>query len=81
MPTRILIVDDHGVLRAGLRALLNAETNLQVIGEAGDGEQAIRLAQELHPDIILLDISMPGISGLEAIQHIKKASPDTRILI
>lgn len=78
---RILIADDHGVLRAGLRVLLNAETDLEVVGEAGDGSEAMAKARELQPDVILLDVTMPGTGGLQAIQHIRKASPASRILI
>lgn len=78
---RILIADDHGVLRAGLRFLLNAETDMEVVGEAGDGSEAMVKARELHPDVILLDVTMPGTGGLQAIRHIIKASPASKILI
>lgn len=78
---RILIADDHGVLRAGLRFLLNAEADMEVVGEANDGSEATVKARELHPDVILLDITMPGTGGLQAIRHIKKASPASKILI
>lgn len=81
MPIRILITDDHRLLRAGLKTLLSADPNLVVVGEATDGEEAIRAAQELHPDIVLMDISMPGIDGLEATQRLLKVSPDTRVLM
>jgi two-component system response regulator NreC len=78
---RILIADDHGVLRAGLRALLNAEPNLQVVGEATDGQETLQLAKELIPDVILLDVSMPGLGGLEVTRQLKAALPDTHVLI
>ena len=65
MSYRILIADDHGVLRAGLRALLSAAAGLEVIGEAADGAQALRLTQQLQPDVVLLDISMPGPDGID----------------
>ena len=81
MPIRILIADDHGVLRAGLRAVLNAEPDMTVVAEAGDGPTALRLATELCPDILLLDISMPGMNGVEVTRQLKKAQPDVRALI
>jgi two-component system response regulator NreC len=81
MSVRILIADDHGVLRAGLRALLNAETDLEVVGEAADGHETLRLTRELDPDVVLLDISMPGPGGIEITRQVKRALPDTRVLI
>jgi two-component system response regulator NreC len=78
---RILIADDHGVLRAGLRALLNAESDLHVVGEAADGTEALRLCGELKPEVVLLDVAMPGMSGIEVTQELKKAHPDTYVLI
>ncbi len=65
MTVSILIVDDHGVLRAGLRALLNAEEDFQVVGEAASGQEAVRLATRLRPDVVLMDISLPDMDGLE----------------
>lgn len=79
--TRILLADDHAVLRAGLRLLLDSQTDLKVVGEAGEGAEALRLAAELHPDLILLDLTMPGLSGLEALPALRKAAPGARILI
>jgi two-component system, NarL family, response regulator NreC len=81
MPIRILIADDHGVLRAGLRAMLNAEPDHEVIGEASDGPTALRLAAELSPDVLLLDVSMPGMTGIEVTRQLKKTRPETRVLI
>lgn len=81
MPIRILIVDDHGVLRAGLRALLSAEPDLEVVGEIADGQQVFHLAGELHPDVVLLDISMPGLSGIEITRRLKESRPEMRVLI
>lgn len=78
---RILIADDHGVLRAGLRVLLNAETDMEVIGEAGDGSEAMAKARDLLPDVVLLDITMPETGGLQAIRHIKRVSPGSKVLI
>ncbi len=81
MPIKILIADDHGVLRAGLRALLSGADNLQVIGEAADGEEALRLSVELHPDIVLMDVSMPITGGIEATRRMKEIAPDVKVLI
>lgn len=81
MAIKILIADDHGVLRAGLRALLSGAENLQVIGEAADGEEAIRLSVELHPDIVLMDVSMPITGGIEATRRMKEIVPDIKVLI
>lgn len=78
---RILIADDHGVLRAGLKVLLNAESDMEVVGEASDGLEAMAKARELCPDVILLDVTMPGTGGLQAIRHIRKVSPASKILI
>ncbi|MBI4493008.1 MAG: response regulator transcription factor [Chloroflexi bacterium] len=77
---RIVLADDHGVLRAGLRALLAGCPDLEVIGEAETAEGAVRLVREVRPDIVLLDIRMPG-SGLEAVQQIRREVPAVRVLI
>lgn len=77
----ILVADDHAVLRAGLRALLNAEPDMAVIGEAGDGESAIQQVETLCPDVVVLDLSMPGISGLEVLEHITAHYFDTKVLV
>ena len=81
MAIRILIADDHGVLRAGLRALLNAEPDLEVVGEAADGDEALRLTRTLQPDIVLMDVSMPGCGGIEATRRLKELRSDVRVLI
>ncbi|RME40690.1 MAG: DNA-binding response regulator [Caldilineae bacterium] len=81
MPIRIFLADDHGVLRAGLRSLLNTEEDLSVVGEAGDGETALRLIRQLAPDVVLLDVSMPPPGGIELTRRIKRELPQTRILI
>ena len=81
MSIRILIADDHGVLRAGLHALLNAEPDLEVVGEASDGHEALRLASELRPNVVLLDLVMPGLGGIEVARQLKKSLPDTRTLV
>jgi DNA-binding NarL/FixJ family response regulator len=81
MPIRILVADDHGVLRAGLRALLNAESNLEVVGEAADGNEALRLTRTLQPDIVLMDVSMPDGGGIEATRRLKELQPQVRVLV
>jgi two-component system response regulator NreC len=78
---RILIADDHGVLRAGLYALLNAEPDLEVVGEAADGHEALRRAGELQPDVVLLDISMPGLNGIEVAGRLREMLPSTHVLV
>lgn len=80
MTIRILIVDDHEVVRAGLRMLLDNVHDMEVVGEAATGEDGLRLAQELQPDVIVMDVSMPGMTGIEATEMIKEAMPDVYIL-
>ncbi len=80
-PIRILLVDDHGVLRAGLRALLDGEADMEVVGEAGSGEEGLEKVGELNPDIVVMDLSMPGIGGLEATGRIAELEQDTRVLV
>lgn len=81
MSIRILIADDHVLLRAGLRVLLNTAPDLEVVGEASDGAAALHLAGELQPDVILMDVNMPGVSGIEATKQLNQAYSDIRILI
>jgi len=78
---RLLIVDDHPLVREGLRSCLVQEKHLEIVGEAADGQEAIRLAKNAVPDIILLDINMPGMNGLEAARLLMKSSPKSKILI
>ena len=78
---RVLIVDDHAVVRAGLANILGAESDIRIVGEARDGVEAINKALELKPDVILMDILMPGCSGLEAMVTIKESFSDARVLI
>ena len=77
----ILLVDDHAVLRAGLRSLLEAEPDLAVVGEAGTGEEGIELAERLRPQVVVMDLSMPGTGGLEATRRIAAANQNTRVLV
>jgi DNA-binding NarL/FixJ family response regulator len=79
-PYRIVIAEDHTILREGLRALLSAEPQFDVVGEAEDGRAAIRLCEDLVPDLVLMDLSMPRMHGLEAIKEIKRQSPDVKII-
>jgi two-component system response regulator NreC len=80
MTIRILIADDHGLIRAGLIALLKDVPGVQVVGEAVDGESVLRKAAELQPDIVLLDISMPKLNGIEATRRLREIAPRTRVL-
>jgi len=78
---RILIADDHAVVRTGLRALLDRAQDMLTVGEATDSEQALQKANELQPDVVLLDISMPGPGGIEVTKQLKDMLPQTRVLI
>jgi DNA-binding NarL/FixJ family response regulator len=78
---RVLIADDHPHFRKGLRALLSSATDLEVVAEAGDGERAISLATELQPDVIIMDLHMPGVGGIEATRRILRSSPHISVLV
>lgn len=80
-PYRIIIAEDHTILREGLRALLSLKPEYEVVGEAEDGRDAIRCVSEERPDLVLMDLSMPKMNGLEAIKEIKKVSSETRIIV
>ena len=80
MPTTILLVDDHPLFRKGLRLVFEDETDMDVIGEAGDGLEAIDLARELSPDVVVMDITMPNLNGIKATQHILSESSDTKVV-
>ena len=77
----ILIVDDHPIVRQGIMSFLASEDELEIKGEAGNGEEAIELAEKLVPDVVIMDIVMPGMDGIEALQQIKRSRPNTRIII
>ncbi len=78
---RILIVDDHEIFRRGLRSLLESRPEFEILGEAADGLQAVEKASQLKPDLIVMDVSMPQLDGLQATRQIRKKLPETKILI
>ncbi|HBY97028.1 MAG: response regulator transcription factor [Ardenticatenaceae bacterium] len=80
-PIRVLLADDHPLLRTGLRAALAPEDDIALVGEAADGREARRLAQELQPDVLLLDVSMPGPPAFETVAHVREHCPATQVLI
>ena len=77
---RVMLADDHAILRSGLRALLNAEPDIEVVGEAADGQEAVALAERLRPDVVVMDIAMPRLDGLQATRQIAARLPQTRVL-
>ena len=78
---RVLLVDDHAIVREGLRTLLSEEADIKVVGEAANGAEAMALAATLHPDVILMDLVMPEMDGIQAMQGICEASPSSRVLV
>lgn len=78
---RMILVDDHNMVRMGLKAYLSTLPDIQVVGEAGTGEEAVRLAAELSPDVVLMDLLMPGMDGVEATRQIKQISPHTQVIV
>jgi DNA-binding NarL/FixJ family response regulator len=81
MNTRVMIVDDHKMFRDGLRGLINAEPGMEVVGEAVDGKEAIEVARKLSPDIVIMDISMPGMNGIEAMRHLIQNNPKVKVIM
>jgi NarL family two-component system response regulator LiaR len=78
---RVLVADDHGVVREGLRSFLALQDDIEVVGEAGDGEEALEEVRRLAPDVALMDLVMPRMDGIEAIRHIRAESPQTRVIV
>jgi len=78
---RVLLVDDHAILRDGIKALLEKQDNIEVVAEAGDGREAIPKAAQFRPDVVVLDISMPTMDGLESMRQMKKENPDIKVLV
>ena len=80
-PVRVLLADDHTLVRAGLRKLLESISDIDVVGEAGDGLALLALAERLQPDLVLMDIAMPGLNGIEATARLHKTQPQVRVLM
>lgn len=80
-PITVLLAEDHMIVREGLRAILEAEGDIEIVGQAQDGRQAVELTEQLHPNVVVMDIAMPRLNGMEAARQILKAAPATRILI
>jgi NarL family two-component system response regulator LiaR len=80
-PITILIVDDHDIVRQGARAFLEAQPDLHVVGEAASGEEAVRMMQDLIPDVVLMDLILPGINGIEATRTVKRISPRSQVVV
>lgn len=80
-PTRVVLVDDHALVRAGIRALVGMIEGVEVVGEAGDGNEALRLIEEMLPDVVLLDVTMPGINGFTALQEITSRFPAIHVIM
>jgi DNA-binding NarL/FixJ family response regulator len=78
---RVMIVDDHPVVRKGLASFLGHEPDIEVVGLADSGEQALEMALEVHPDVVLMDLSMPGMGGIEATRRLVETTPETRVMM
>ncbi|MBL8190947.1 MAG: response regulator transcription factor [Acidobacteria bacterium] len=78
---RIFLVDDHPIVRKGLKALIEEQSDMEVIGEAGDGKTALMQSKELHPDVIILDFTLPDMSGLQVVERVKQECPNTNVLV
>jgi len=77
----VLLVDDHSLVRRGFRRMLEDESDMEVVGEAGDGEESIKLAKQLHPQVVVMDCALPGMNGLDATRSILESSPETAVLM
>jgi NarL family two-component system response regulator LiaR len=77
----VLLVDDHALVRGGVRAYLDTQADIEVVGEAGSGEEAVRQAESLVPDVVLMDLVMPGMDGVEATQHVRRVSPRSQVVV
>jgi NarL family two-component system response regulator YdfI len=80
-PIRILVADDHLIIRQGLRLILETAEDLELVGEATDGAEALRLCGQLNPDVVLMDLRMPGMDGLTAIEHLRSEQPEVAVVI
>ena len=78
--TRVLLADDHKILRQGLRTLLEQESDIQIVGEAENGRSSVKLASELAPDVVIMDVAMPDLNGIDATRRITEAEPNARVL-
>ena len=78
---QILLVDDHNMVRQGLRVLLEAEQDIEIVGEAETGRQAVQMVKNLRPDVIVMDVAMPNLNGLEATRQIMKEAPGSKVLV
>jgi DNA-binding NarL/FixJ family response regulator len=81
LPSRVLIADDHALFRAGIRVILSSRPDIEVVGEAGDGEEAVALCRKMHPDLVMMDLTMPQVDGIAATRTIKAEFPRTSVLI
>ena len=81
MTTRIVLADDHTILRQGLKSLLAEESDFQIVGEASDGQEALRLVERLKPDVLVVDVMMPGMNGLEVTRQVHERFPGTRVIV
>jgi two-component system response regulator NreC len=77
---RILLADDHAMVRKGFRLILEAQPDMQIVGEAGNGREAVELAEKLHPDVVVMDVAMPELNGIEATRRLVASAPRTRVL-
>ena len=80
MKIKVALADDHTIIRQGLNAMLQSQSDIQIIGEASDGQMAVELTEELHPDVILMDVRMPRMNGIEATRRIVSDHPDARVI-